>query len=282
VNAQWGLRLGVYLMISGALNGLVKLLLHGPRPFWLDPKVKAYVFESSFGIPSGHAQNSVVVFGTLAAWIRRTWAWVLAVLMIILVGLSRMYLGGHFITDVLAGWLIGALLLWVLFKWEKPFLSWLTNKSTTIQIVIVFGISLSFIVLAVLINLAFGSWEMPAEWVENARLAYPDNTINPLSLSGVITYAAVLFGLAAGAIWVYSRGGFDAGGSIGKRIARLLIGLVGAAVFYIGLDLVFPEGESAAALLLRYVRYGLVGFWAGGLAPTIFVALKLAERKKLA
>ncbi len=280
VNAQWGLRLGVYMMISGAFNGVLKLLFHGPRPFWMDTRVKSHVFESSFGIPSGHSQNSVVIFGTLAAWINKTWAWVTAGVIVFLVGLSRIYLGAHFITDVLAGWLIGALLLWALFKWEKPFLDWLSQKRLSLQVLVTFGASLSFILLALLINFAFSGWEIPTEWVENARLAYPDETMNPLSISGIVTYAAVLFGISAGALWLYSRGGFDAGGPVGKRILRLLIGLVGTAVFYLGLDLIFPEGESAIALALRYLRYGLVGFWIGGLAPMIFVALKLAERKK--
>jgi len=280
VNAQWGLRLGIYLMISGAVNGVIKLLLHGPRPFWLDTQVNSRVFESSFGIPSGHSQNSVVFFGTLAAWINKTWAWIAAVVIVFLVGLSRMYLGVHFLTDVLAGWLIGALLLWALLHWERPFLSWLTTKRIGSQVLIAFCASLSFILVALLINLVFSGWVVPAEWVENARLAYPEETIDPISISGVVTYAAVLFGLSAGAIWSSSRGGFDAGGLIWKRIVRLLIGLVGAAVFYIGLDLVFPEGTSAVAFFFRYVRYGLVGFWSGGLAPIIFVALNIAERKK--
>jgi membrane-associated phospholipid phosphatase len=279
VSAEWGLRLGVYLMISGAVNNLTKLLLHGPRPFWLDSTVKAHIYESSFGIPSNHAQTSVVIFGTLAAWIHKTWAWVVAILLMFLVGLSRMYLGVHFVSDVVAGWLIGALLLWVLFRYEKRFLGWFLSKSTGLQLSIAFGTSIGLILLAALINLGFSGWEIPAVWKDNVTLAFKDEVLMPVSLAGVVTYASVLFGLAAGAIWIRTRGGFDAGGLWWKRVLRVLVGLVGAAVFYIGLDLVFPGGDSAMAYLLRYVRYGLVGFWAAGLAPVMFVALKLAEKK---
>jgi len=278
VNAEWGLRLGVYLMISGGVNALSKLLLHGPRPFWIDSTVKVYLYESSFGIPSNHSQTSVVIFGTLAAWINKTWAWIIAVILVLLVGVSRIYLGVHFLTDVLAGWLIGALLLWLLFRYEKRFLGWFLGKGSGYQVLIVFLASLSMIVLAVLINLVFRGWQIPSLWQQNVSAIFPEETLNPITYSSVTTYAAVLFGLAVGAIWVRSRGGFSAAGAVWKRLVRILVGLIGAAVFYVGLDLIFPGGENAVGLALRYVRYGLVGFWAAGLAPVVFIALKLADR----
>jgi membrane-associated phospholipid phosphatase len=280
ISSEWGLRLGLYLMISGAFNNLTKLLLHGPRPFWLDSKVKPFVFESSFGIPSNHSQTAVVIFGTLAAWIHKTWAWVVAILLMFLVGLSRMYLGVHFVSDVVAGWLLGALLLWLLFRYEKRFLGWFLSNSTGLQLLIAFLISIALILLAVLINLGFSGWEIPAVWKANVALAFPDKILTPITYAGVVTYASVLFGLAAGAIWIRTRGGFNAGGLLWKRAVRVLVGLVGALVFYVGLDLIFPGGDSTMAFLLRYIRYGLVGFWAAGLAPAVFIALKLAEKKK--
>jgi membrane-associated phospholipid phosphatase len=280
ISARWGLRLGVYLMLSGSINALTKLFLHGPRPFWLEPSVKAYIFEGSFGIPSNHSQTAVIIFGTLAAWINKTWAWVVAILLIFLVGLSRSYLGVHFPTDVTTGWLLGAILLWLFFHFEKPFLAWFTTKSSVAQVLLSFLTSVLIILLAVLINIGFSGWQIPTAWQENARLAFLDMPITPLTYSSIVTYAAVLFGLSSGFIWLNQRGGYDAGGKVWKRVVRVLIGMIGALILFAGLDRIFPEGDAVIALGFRYLRYCLVGLWVAGLAPILFIRLKLAEKSE--
>ncbi|MCC6498020.1 MAG: phosphatase PAP2 family protein, partial [Propionibacteriaceae bacterium] len=72
-------------------------------------------FEDSFSFPSGHALNSTVVAGMLAylaCWLtRRRWLRVVAVLAALLwavgMGLSRVFLGHHWLTDVMFAWLFG-------------------------------------------------------------------------------------------------------------------------------------------------------------------------------
>ena len=60
------------LLISAGLNEWVKDLFKLPRPFWIDPKLGLSV-ETSYGLPSGHAQNAVVLWGYLAAVGRGRW-----------------------------------------------------------------------------------------------------------------------------------------------------------------------------------------------------------------
>jgi undecaprenyl-diphosphatase len=99
------------------LNGVLKLGFDRPRPSIFIPAVHAV--SSSF--PSGHAMSSAIVYGTvayLAARLhRRRWArWLVmafAFLVIVLISLSRMYLGVHYPSDVLAGVIIG--LAWAAF-----------------------------------------------------------------------------------------------------------------------------------------------------------------------
>ena len=122
-----GLRLGFLLLISGSLNYILKLVFHGPRPYWVDRSVRAYTSKPTFGIPSGHAQVSTSVWSGLAYSFNKPWVWLTAGLAVFLIGFSRLYNGVHFPTDILTGWVIGALVLWIYIKLEKPVTVWLLS-----------------------------------------------------------------------------------------------------------------------------------------------------------
>lgn len=103
--------------IAGAfiLNETLKLHFHRPRPQvpW------SIGDEHTFSFPSGHSLFAVVLYGTLAYLAlrrsgrkrHRVWIVLPATLMPLSIGLSRIYLGMHYPTDVLAGWLAGAMWL---------------------------------------------------------------------------------------------------------------------------------------------------------------------------
>lgn len=279
IDMRLGLSLGLRLMISGALNTILKLAFHQPRPYWIDKRVIAYGTESSFGIPSGHAQNAVVFWGSIAAWISQGWAWITAIIIAFFIGFSRLYLGVHFPTDVILGWAIGALLLWAFMRWEAPVLTWVRKYPPSKQIAITLIASLVLILAGTTIKWSLQNWQLPEEWRQTAHLADPNaDPINPLNLAGIVSNAAVFFGLAAGGIIMASRGGFNAGGPILKRIIRFLLGIAGVFLIWYGLGAVFPHGEYLGAFILRYIRYGLVGFWVSGLAPMLFIRLHLADQ----
>jgi len=276
-DARLGLRIGLSLMISGIVNSVLKLAFHGPRPYWYDSRVTAYSSETSFGAPSGHSQNSVIVWGILAAWLNKTWAWIVAGVIIFLVGLSRIYLGVHFPHDVILGWIIGALLLWAILAWEKRFIAWFTKYKPPAQVLIVFGISLFFIILGALARLSVTGGTIPVAWIANASHATPKAPpINPLALADLFSGAGAFFGMACGAILIKMRGGFFAGGPAGLRVVRFLVGVIGVGLIWFGLDVLFPGGESLLPYILRYLRYTLVGMWITGFAPLLFIRLRLA------
>jgi membrane-associated phospholipid phosphatase len=98
-------------LVSACINADLKELLRQPRPFDLDASLP-HAFGEGYGFPSGHAQTTVVAWGWLLRRFRAGTAAVAAVVAGgVLVGLSRVYLGVHFPTDVLGGWGIGALVL---------------------------------------------------------------------------------------------------------------------------------------------------------------------------
>ncbi|MEV6842955.1 phosphatase PAP2 family protein [Actinoplanes sp. NPDC051411] len=107
-------RLAIYLTVTGIgaliLDPSLKTLVGRVRPVVADPV--AHGSGNSF--PSGHALGSTIVYGMLTlvflAVVRHRWrGWfvALAALIVVLIGLSRIALGVHFVSDVLAGWLLG-------------------------------------------------------------------------------------------------------------------------------------------------------------------------------
>ena len=87
------------------LNLLVKSAFHRARPSFTDPLVTL----ASYSFPSGHTLASTLFYGTLVAYLvprvgatARTLIIVAGIVMVALVGLSRIYLGAHFLSDVIA------------------------------------------------------------------------------------------------------------------------------------------------------------------------------------
>jgi len=119
-----------YLLFAVGTGILVSFLLKGafdrPRPDLVPHG--SYVYTSSF--PSGHSMMSTVTFLTIGAIMAsaqqslglKAYLLGVAAILSLMVGLSRVYLGVHWPTDVLAGWTAGAawaLLCWLLADWLR-------------------------------------------------------------------------------------------------------------------------------------------------------------------
>ncbi|MEU5240350.1 phosphatase PAP2 family protein [Streptomyces lydicus] len=102
---------GATALAGTALQQLVKALVGRARPVWPDPVDSAHYAA----FPSGHAMSALVT-GVLLLWLLRLygarpgWRWtarVLVVLSVVGVGCTRVFLGVHWPSDVLGGWLLG-------------------------------------------------------------------------------------------------------------------------------------------------------------------------------
>jgi len=101
---------------GGLLDGVLKLVIRRPRP----PYADAFLQHFSWSFPSGHAMGSLIGYGMLAyvlmlLWIHRRSAQIVvalgAALLIVAIGLSRLYLGVHYFSDVVGGYAAGVLWL---------------------------------------------------------------------------------------------------------------------------------------------------------------------------
>ncbi len=280
VDAAWGVQLLGILLLSDFVNGLIKWLFHAPRPYWIDARVRALSAEASYGIPSGHAQTGTALWGLLATMIRTRWAWPAALVLIFAVSLSRIYLGVHFPHDVVAGWIIGGLLL-AAYLWIQPrVIRWVRPWPLGVQIGAAFVLSLLMLGLALLVHAAIAGVIDPPAWEAQANAAHPpaegERAIDPRGLDGLADLG-VVFGAGAGLALLRRRGRFDARGPWPKRLIRLAVGLAVLVGLRVVLGAIFPREPLAVAMLFRYVRYALMGMWAIWLAPLVFVKTRLAD-----
>lgn len=245
IHRPTGVRLSVIFLFSAYVNFAVKVMGGLPRPFEYDTRVRAIVHATGNGFPSGHTQGAVVLWGFLAVAFRRPWLWVMAAVLMVLVPLSRLYLGVHFPLDLLGGYLIGGAILGLCLWVEPKVVSWLDSTSFQRRL----GFSFFFPLMLVL---GFYSGD-----------------------KGVVTAGASLAGMSSGFVLERQWVRFSAQGPLGQRVLRFLLGAVGLAFFYLGLKLLFAGLEPAP--LFRFVRYALVGLWGGFGAPWLFVRLRLAK-----
>ena len=111
----------VLTMLSGLVSTLVKLLINRPRPS--EPLVRVISKNLQQSFPSGHVMFYVIFFGfitllmyqlkSIPRFVRILVA-VISLVMIFLVSVSRIYLGAHWFTDVLGGFLLGIVCLYCL------------------------------------------------------------------------------------------------------------------------------------------------------------------------
>lgn len=237
----------IFLLSSYLANGL-KDLFQQPRPFQIDPTVKLDD-ATGYGLPSFHALEATVMWGMFAIWLKKAWFWVLAVAMMLLIGFSRIYLGVHFPTDVLAGYAIGGSFLWLYVNGGHTFERWLKALPFRWQL------GLSFAVPLVL------------------AISHPTDD--------VVLVMSAFSGFCLGLACLNHYSSFSAVGPIWQRIARFIVGDIAILLLYVAPRLVGFVGTSLLHSPLRYLHYGVIGFWITFGGPWLFLKLRLAGPAKI-
>lgn len=279
VNKRMGRDLVVLLILSNFTNGLSKELFKTPRPFWIDPGI-ALSSEESFGLPSGHALNAALLWGYLAArpWQkmrtvrgRQIWRWSLVAL-IVMISISRIYLGVHYLGDVLGGWALGLLALGVYLRLHEPVGRWLGNRSFPIHV------ALAVATAAFLLGACLAAISLPS----SDRALY-----GPLFLDAqnatretASSLAGMVLGLWLGLLGEARQVRFSTSGTLRQRALRYLIGMAGLTGLWGGLKAIFPTELHLLGMGLRIVRYAAMAFWVAWAWPWLFVRLRLATNHR--
>ena len=111
VSWRVGVRVFFLISISGIINYSLKQYFQEPRPFLVEPGINLVNLHSLYGLPSGAAQSAMIYACLIIAAFRTPLAWVAAFLVFFFLSLSRIYLGLHFPSDLLGGWIVGGVLV---------------------------------------------------------------------------------------------------------------------------------------------------------------------------
>lgn len=129
-----GKLLGRNICAELVFNPMLKNAALRLRPYMANPEIRCLkpvdasadvmdLAAQGYSFPSGHSSNAAAAYGTVGRAYQKTWVRVLAVLIPLLVGVSRFCLGVHYPTDVLAGWLLGVVILfftpWFIGKFKR-------------------------------------------------------------------------------------------------------------------------------------------------------------------
>ncbi len=265
-----GIRIGILLLVSGGFNSLLKFGFHSPRPFWVSSRIEHLADGTGFGFPSGHSQNAAGLWGLFAFSTQKTWLKIASVILIFLIGVSRIFLGVHFLHDVLMGWLVGAGLMLLFIKAEDRVSSWFKRSPVGLQIVALVLATSIFILPALLMVDPINPPSIPQAWIEGAGEA-----ITPYSYHDLLTIAGAFMGLGLGLILLNKTGMFTQQGTFWQLTLRYLIGVTGVLILYLGLGSIFPSGITLLSYGLRFLRYFIIGVWISYGAPKCFSGLKL-------
>lgn len=269
LDKRLGRQLGYIFLLSVTANNIAKNAFRQPRPFWLDPAVQRSEVEG-YGLPSGHVQNATAILLLLAIWLRRRWLWLVALGAILLMALSRFYLGVHFLQDVIGGFILGLLVLGMFLLWRglfaERFGKHILGRRLLMMVFIPAALAAAYGVILFLI----GAPNLDVPWA--ARIPAAELNAHEDAVTGL----AGLLGFGLGMILESSRIRFRVDGPAWQRVGRYGVGIVVAVGIWAGLRAVFPSQPEWLALPLRFLRYLLLLLWVTYFAPWVFVKLRLA------
>ena len=220
VNKKFGYKLGFALLTGTIINTTLKDLLNLPRPIG-SPGIRSLRVETATGqaFPSGHTQGAAILWVSAIMQVRKKWMCITGIIVILLVGCSRLYLGVHWPIDIIGGIVIGTIWVFIsnyIFEYAE-----ITKKAWILMVIII----------PMLIGMIF-----------LREKAY-------YTISG--TVCAFFIGYILETKYVK----YDVRNSMVKQIIKLVVGLVVLIALKIILKEMFPN--SIVSDFFRYFLIGL-------------------------
>lgn len=233
------------LLFSVTAMGTLKAIVRAPRPFQVLESIngKRLATATGYSFPSGHTTTAASFYSSLAMAFKKRRLSIFCAIMIVLVGLSRLYLGVHWPIDVFGGLVLGISISLLAYR-KFSILYEDENKRYRFSIVVGIVTLIVGAIMATLLNLK-----------QVDQVAFTD-LMKALSLAG---------GGYLGFALEVKKVQYRIEGTLAKKILRFFLGM-GGVLLIMGLKAFIPE---AAYYIGSFFRYALLGFWATGLYPLI-------------
>ncbi len=226
---KWGMRLYYILFLNSLVNYSLKEFFHSPRPFHLDPAL-GVIQVGGYGFPSGAAQLVILLSGLLISYWKSFWKWPLAFVYIAMVSFSRVYMGIHFPTDIVAGWVVG-FALWALFMSVRPLIEVQLERCTP----------LTLFLISQLIPVSLLYWQFSPSFLH----------------ASAYSMGIGAMGLGLGVFLNYSCGwSLDPPKTTREYALRAAIGIIGTFLSYYLISL-FPLTKTPLSLFFKYLFVSL-------------------------
>lgn len=216
-------RLGEYIaysvLASVLLNSTIKDIFKMKRPIGEEGiRTLREQTATGYSFPSGHTQSASSFYGAIAIYLRKRVMYIIATIMIILIGFSRLYLGVHYPKDVIVGGVLGVLTSLVCYKLYNKF------QNKMLLYIITFAIFIPALTFA-----------HSADFIK-----------------GMGTYLGFIIGIYIEKKYVK----FSVEASTANKIIRVLLGVLILLVLQVGLKYVLPSGTIFS--FIRYLLISLI------------------------
>ena len=254
VDKKMALYLAFTSILSFGINGIVKDIAKIERPITASDATRFVEVDNifvnttklveSYSFPSGHSQMATAIFGGLGFYLKNKKFWIFSIIMVVLICLSRIYLGVHWPLDVLVGSTLGIAITYFAYL--------LFSKASEKTM---FYVYIGLIVLGFVFLLA---------------------SSKPDTYKG----AGAVVGLGLGVVLEMKFVNFDPKeGTVLRKVIRVIAGLIFVLAMKEGLKIVFNAIGSYN--IFHFIRYLLAAFVATFIYPLIFKKISgVIEKKK--
>ncbi|SHK26059.1 MULTISPECIES: phosphatase PAP2 family protein [Alicyclobacillus] len=238
VNRKFGMRMAYVFVLGMAVNSWLKTSFGWVRPIGVPGIRSGYtssIGDAIYSMPSGHAQGTMMFWTLLGRWFKRKVLWAIGILLVALIGWSRVYLGLHWPLDVIVGWALGFFLAYV---------GW-----------------------------SIGTWwsyrEVPFSWKWTAAVVLPLVLLSFQQTASGQQYCGFLLGMGVGAVLEERFVGSVSGKSIWQRVAASIIGMAGLIGVQWGMKSVIAHVAWSTGVGL-VAQTTAMGLFATFVAPLLF------------
>ncbi|WP_343347502.1 phosphatase PAP2 family protein [Terrisporobacter petrolearius] len=261
INKKAGQRTLFALCGSLNINAGVKNYVKMPRPIGTDG-LQSLRIETATGysFPSGHTQTSTTFWTSMMYLFRKSWIYIVGILMIIGAGISRLYLGVHWPMDVIVAWGFG-IILSIIFIKLFDYIDDNKNYYILVVLMLIFGVCTYFIGGEDLYKM-FGLYTGFAlgYMVEDTFINF--STENEARRKNIFAKKT------------------SKNEGLGKKILRFVVGIVSLVAVYLLLnyvqDALIVNKSEEIINIIKYLKYTIVVFWGVAGAPALFKLFKLA------